>query len=123
MTELNPSGIIAKLEEDGPDAVRKKLQQNVYADYKLPIIRRWLKGEFKKAVEVPEKAAPVDAPTGEPTESTGEDTVETVSESGQWPDAETLELANKTDEEYKAADSGIKRKITMARKKVDAAKE
>ena len=46
MTVLNPKPIIARLEKDGPDVVRKKLAQGVYADFKVPLIKQWLKGEY-----------------------------------------------------------------------------
>ncbi len=46
MTILNPKPIIERLEKDGPDVVRTKLAQGLYADFKVPLIKQWLKGEY-----------------------------------------------------------------------------
>lgn len=39
----NPDKIWPKLEEAGEDEVRKRLSMGVYADYKLPVIKEWLR--------------------------------------------------------------------------------
>lgn len=73
MTELSPDRIIAKLEKDGRAVVAHKLKSGVYADYKLPLIRKWLKEKDTEevageTVNKPNKeAADVDA--GQPIET------------------------------------------------------
>lgn len=43
MPIADPNKIWPKLENDGPDEVRKKLAMGVYAGYKIPVIKEWLR--------------------------------------------------------------------------------
>jgi len=106
MTILHPEPIIEKLEKDGVETVKAKKAKGLYRKEKLELIDKWL---ASKAAGV--KKTVLTDPGEEPA----------LTKVDLGLDKETLRLANMDDEAYKAADSKIKRKITMARKKVKAA--
>lgn len=130
MTILHPNPIIEKLEEDGVETVKAKKAKGLYRDEKLPLINKWL---AEKAAKEKSGRSGVTIHMGNKSTITLTGDPEEVMEGSQDPDeikdvdpvtgldAETWALANATDEEYKAADSKTKRKITIARKKEAAA--
>ena len=124
MTILNPSPIIEKLEEDGVETVKAKKAKGLYRDEKLPLINKWL---AEKAQKIKDSGKSTITLTGDPDEvmegSQDLDKPDMTDPDDAGLDEETLALAKSTDEEYKAADSATKRKITMARKKLVAIKE
>ncbi|MBW1845566.1 MAG: hypothetical protein JRI94_00165 [Deltaproteobacteria bacterium] len=111
MTILNPKPIIDKLEKDGVETVKVKRGKGLYRAEKLKLVNEWL---AEKAGAIIRKGSPDE--DLEPTDKQ-------LSERAFEKEVKTLELANKTDEEYEAADAKTKRAITMARKKLAAEKE